>query len=174
MPDYHYIVTRNNLVLWYPRCPASMKPIGSRMEKEHKKSRLQKCRHCHVETKLTILGGRARSAALPFLVRRRTMFFKIFCFSNSIALFPRNWFPYNCIGVATYLQGSRVTTQVSTIISVNKSTYKEITREKNNKWQTHFIPPTKMSDWIMRAFWTLCWGTASGSQVCNMYYNRNI
>lgn len=50
----------------------------------------------------TILGGSARSAALPLLVRLNTMLFKILCFNKSIAALPHPVFPESCIGEETY------------------------------------------------------------------------
>lgn len=42
----------------------------------------------HKAIKLTILGGSARSEALPFFVRLSTMDFKILCLSKIMALCP--------------------------------------------------------------------------------------
>jgi hypothetical protein len=67
----------------------------------------------HKSLTLTILGGSARSAALPFFVRLSTMFFKILCLSKIMALRPSSPFPYICIGVATYLKGFSIELYVS-------------------------------------------------------------
>jgi len=50
----------------------------------------------------TILGGRARSAARPNLVRLKRMSFRTLCLSNIMALFPSPKLPYTVIGLATY------------------------------------------------------------------------
>lgn len=52
--------------------------------------------------KHTILGGSARSAALPFLVRLITALLKILCFNKSIAPLPLPVFPESCIGEEIY------------------------------------------------------------------------
>lgn len=57
--------------------------------------------------KITILGGSARSAALPFLVRLRSMLFKILCFSNIMAFLPLPIFPCACIGVAIFFSDKK-------------------------------------------------------------------
>lgn len=49
---------------------------------------------------LTILGGRARSAALPSLVRLNTMVFRILSFSKIMALLPSLYIDVFCIGLA--------------------------------------------------------------------------
>jgi hypothetical protein len=52
--------------------------------------------------KLTIFGGRARSAARPFFVRLNTMPFRTFSFRRVMALFPLKLVDPYCIGVDMY------------------------------------------------------------------------
>lgn len=52
--------------------------------------------------KLTIFGGRARSAALPFFVRLNTMPFRTFSFRRTMALLPSKLADPNCIGFDIY------------------------------------------------------------------------
>lgn len=106
------------------------------------------------DQKHTILGGSARSAALPFLVRLNNMLFKILCFNRSIAPLPPPVFPESCIGVAIFWKSKHA--------AVSTSHYVEYTKKRNPNnicKASYFIPPAEVPNILMSTTWAFGCGT---------------